>query len=423
MAATISLGQATYLIDFANGQAAHGRTPPYVQFATDFDTNFVTLRTTVNQLVAEISAIQGTNAGLGMDLVLVNDPAVTLENSGLIGTHSYVATIAVVTSTIDITAGDAMAAGVKVSSAANLNLSGPGGGAATHYLRLNASGVPAIDLNPSSSVVDIYTLTWDGAAYTAVTRAVQITFDGDEYKALRNRPATGSVWSALEYDAFSERVLAIERALSGLVTDGNAAAIGPFELVYAAGTVGLPAASFTSDPNTGLYSPAADQVGITTGGTLALLVDDNQQVDSPTQFRVRGNRTAVAQSVPDVTSTIIDFDEADETQIGDWTHNYASGTLSIREEYIVPVGGAGFYAISANAEFASNSTGDRRMTITQGGTDLAGDSKPAHGGAATQLCASTHRELAAGAVLRVEVEQDSGGNLDVTAVISAVRLW
>lgn len=41
----------------------------------------------------------------------------------------------------------------------------------------------------------------------------------------------------------------------------------------AAGTAASPTIKFTGDPNTGLYSPGADQVAITTGGTGRLFVD------------------------------------------------------------------------------------------------------------------------------------------------------
>ena len=48
MASKIVVGLSTYLIDFANGQAAF-RTPPYTQYSTDHDTNYITLRNKVNE--------------------------------------------------------------------------------------------------------------------------------------------------------------------------------------------------------------------------------------------------------------------------------------------------------------------------------------------------------------------------------------
>jgi len=43
--------------------------------------------------------------------------------------------------------------------------------------------------------------------------------------------------------------------------------------VFASGTAALPSISFISDPNTGIYSPGADQVAVATNGTQRLTVD------------------------------------------------------------------------------------------------------------------------------------------------------
>ena len=48
--------------------------------------------------------------------------------------------------------------------------------------------------------------------------------------------------------------------------------------VFAAGTASNPSISFTSDPNTGIYSPGADQVAISTNGTGRLFVDASGNV-------------------------------------------------------------------------------------------------------------------------------------------------
>ena len=48
--------------------------------------------------------------------------------------------------------------------------------------------------------------------------------------------------------------------------------------VFAAGSAANPSISFTSDPNTGIYSPGADQVAISTNGTGRLFVDSSGNV-------------------------------------------------------------------------------------------------------------------------------------------------
>jgi hypothetical protein len=48
--------------------------------------------------------------------------------------------------------------------------------------------------------------------------------------------------------------------------------------VFALGTAALPSISFVSDPNTGIYSPGADQVAVATNGTGRLFIDVNGNV-------------------------------------------------------------------------------------------------------------------------------------------------
>jgi hypothetical protein len=48
--------------------------------------------------------------------------------------------------------------------------------------------------------------------------------------------------------------------------------------VFALGTAALPSISFVSDPNTGIYSPGADQVAVATNGTGRLFIDANGSI-------------------------------------------------------------------------------------------------------------------------------------------------
>ena len=43
----------------------------------------------------------------------------------------------------------------------------------------------------------------------------------------------------------------------------------------ALGSASAPTFSFTADPNTGVYSPGADQLAVTTGGTGRLFIDSS----------------------------------------------------------------------------------------------------------------------------------------------------
>ena len=85
--------------------------------------------------------------------------------------------------------------------------------------------------------------------------------------------------------------------LSGTTVTGN---IGQFTSltgatttmtsgVFALGTEPLPSISFVSDPNTGIYSPGADQLAVATNGTGKVLVDTNGTILVNTTIQATSN--------------------------------------------------------------------------------------------------------------------------------------
>ena len=60
-----------------------------------------------------------------------------------------------------------------------------------------------------------------------------------------------------------------------LVTNGSGALSFTSDVMLAAGSAGSPSLYFSGDTNTGIYSPGADQVGISTGGTGRVFVQSN----------------------------------------------------------------------------------------------------------------------------------------------------
>lgn len=453
MATQIVVGLSTYLIDFAGGQVGF-RTPPYTQYATDLDTNFVTLRTTINQMIGELNALAGPNAGLGIDLLQFDRAGRSggTLSSGLVGADSYRVTIGAPTSNLDVSKGVALISGTKVSAAGTTVLAGSGG-AGTRWVALDVNGVPTLQLNSGLAALDVYSAAWNGAAFTSVTRLAEVFFDGDEYERMRDRAVLAPSWSAKKYESFSGRLRAIERLLAGLATDEDAAAIGPPAL--AAGAVGAPSLTFNGDTNTGIYSPAADQVAISTAGVQRFLVttqvffaggsagspglaptgdpntglfgtgsdvlgfatagaecgrfDPTGNLDLALNSRVKGVRST-AQSIADNTPTLVDFNAADAFDVGAW-HDHASGTLSVRQEFTVPAGADGLYLIVADYEWASptNAT-DLVIEVTVGGVadpsrveDQIPAAKPRQG----QLLLV--RSLAAADVVRMQVTQDDTG--------------
>jgi len=82
-------------------------------------------------------------------------------------------------------------------------------------------------------------------------------------------------------------------------------------LAVTAGTAALPGIAVSGDPNTGIYSPGADQIGIATGGTSRIVVDasGNVNIDSNTLYvDAANNRVGIGTTSPlyplDVNGTI-----------------------------------------------------------------------------------------------------------------------
>jgi hypothetical protein len=73
------------------------------------------------------------------------------------------------------------------------------------------------------------------------------------------------------------------------------------DISLSAGTAGAPSLYFTGDTNTGIYSPGADQVAVSTGGTARITVDasGNVNIDSNTVYvDAANNRVGIGDSAP-----------------------------------------------------------------------------------------------------------------------------
>ena len=485
MAAKIVVGLATYLQDFDNLQGGL-RTNPYTQYATDLDTSFTTLRTTINLMIDELAAVQGPNAGLGVDLLVFNDPerlssgepndAAGANLSGFVGIASgEVAVTGGGSNEITIDAGTYLVGGTAVRSTTGATIVGTGG-AGTRYVSIDLNGAYYVSATAGAHSMDLWSITWNGTAYTGgFTRRQQVFFDGDEYEAMRARPAAGTspiTLPALRFETFHDRLEAIERLLAGFATDNKGNALG--QPALRAGTQGAPGLAFESDPNTGIYQAAADQCAITTGGAVRLTCtsttitatvsfhgfagslgdptygfsgdantgmfsdvadtlkfatngvlagqfDPQGNLDLPTNARVQG--VAPSQSIADNTATLVDFSSADTFDQGNGTdtwHNHASGTLATRQEFTVPTGCDGTYMISVFWQWASPTNATQiTIEVTINGTaqaEVVQDRITATTARAGSL--SMVKVLAATNVLRVRVTQDDTGGasaLNLTA--------
>ena len=120
------------------------------------------------------------------------------------------------------------------------------------------------------------------------------------------------------------------------------------------GTAAAPSISFNGDPNTGIYSPGADQVAISTNGTGRLFVDANGDVGVGTaslgnKFEVAGNALLRANG---------------QLKLGDATNQQVS---------IIQNSGA---ANTSQIEFLTGSTPTERLRITSDGKLGLGTSSP-----------------------------------------------
>ena len=104
------------------------------------------------------------------------------------------------------------------------------------------------------------------------------------------------------------------------------------------------------------------------------------------------------------------------------THNGHS-TSTNTDQYVIPTGWDGVWTLTGCGTFAANATGSRGARWTQNGTPInnAEHMLPNNGaGTASRIPAPTISEnFAAGDVIRLELFQDRGGNLD-TVVSTAI---
>jgi hypothetical protein len=137
------------------------------------------------------------------------------------------------------------------------------------------------------------------------------------------------------------------------------------------GSAGAPSIYFkTSGTDTGLYSPGADQVGISTGGTARVIVDSNGATlngQGDLRFADSDSSHFIALQAPatittDVTLTL---PSADGTS-GQFISTDGSGTLS----FATPASGASNLADGSAATPSVNYSADTNTGIFRAGNDL-----------------------------------------------------
>lgn len=273
MAVKLSTDTSIYFVNFATGNDFTPST--YVTYANDLDDNFLAIRTSLNQAIDEINALSGTNAVLVMHVVEADDPDATppkpgVVNEGVLGQHSYFVQVGSPTSEVDVAPGAALLASAgRVVSTITVALPGSGG-AGTRWIAIDVNGVPSLETLAGQQALDIASITWDGAAFTAGTEVqlAEILLDGDDYILSRRRPANGGwaakITTAAAFRAVADRFQAIERALTGFSTDAAGDAVSNIGFAGNVTTPGLipTDGSSTRDTGTGFFRQALNSIGL-----------------------------------------------------------------------------------------------------------------------------------------------------------------
>lgn len=279
MATKIPIGTSSYFTDFDGGQG--GGASNYFTYAADQDTNFLLLRTTINQMIDEISAVSGPNATIALDLVRWDDDENPIDSSepvhGVIGPASYEVSVEG-GGTLKVRKGQVLVNLQKNTLVSDLTGLTSSGGAGTRYVALDANGQVFIESAADQRSADLATVTWDGAQFTAgtVVHLLPVLFDGDSWAECQDRAVTPDVatLAAYTFRRVASRIRALELFLSGHSTGEEGEAIaGPIALLP--GAVGAPAlilgdGSSTWDSSTGWYRQAAGVWGFSGAGTLIL---------------------------------------------------------------------------------------------------------------------------------------------------------
>jgi hypothetical protein len=227
--------------DFAGGQGAGAE--DYVAYATDLDDNFIAIEGDINTIDAKVQSVVGTNTVLALRSAEINDPiGIGPEVGGVIGAHSYRASVnGGDAKLLDITAGTVLGAGSVLAE----NVIGQTLAAGTltvlteYYISVGINGTMNVpDLLPGQGLADIAKCTtdntsnpdteWDPATLKRtgespgdVSPTVSVLLDGDDVAHIKRRETadSGSPFPDAQYRTVEDRLIAIERLLSGLITD------------------------------------------------------------------------------------------------------------------------------------------------------------------------------------------------------------
>lgn len=248
------------------------------------------------------------------------------------------------------------------------------------YIISNASGATVrADIN---SVLAAIITNNSGATAPSTTYSYQFWADTTT-GILKQRNAANSAW--IDIGTMASTNLGLLSLAGGTMTGAILAAVG---------AVGTPSYSFTGDPDTGVYHPAANQLGLVAGGTeyinlsslganflgtgqLKLPVGTTaQRTGSPAQGMARFNSTLGCEEIYNGTAWISTGTLSGSAKA--WVNFNGTGTVAIRDSFNVASitdNGAGDYTVNyttamSNANYAVIASKQDNATNLSGHVDL-----------------------------------------------------
>jgi hypothetical protein len=241
--------------------------------------------------------------------------------------------------------------------------------------------------NPSTNVLTVGTVSGalSGNAATATTLQTARTINGTSFDGSAN--ITTASWGTARtingssIDGSANVTTAnwgTARTIWGQSIDGSANITAP--VLPAAGSAAAPAFSTSGDTNTGMYFPAADQVGVSAGGTVRLTVTTAQFTATLPWRGQNGTAAAPAFSASADTNTGIYFPAADTIAIVEGgtevirvnsASNVGVGNTAPTEKLDVTGSVKGTQVISGNGIFVNSAAITANYTVPTGSNAMS----------------------------------------------------
>ena len=205
--------------------------------------------------------------------------------------------------------------------------------------------LPIVDISEAVAADKNKNITYGellASAPAGSAAAPSFSFDGDPNSGL--------------YSAGADQV-AITTGGTARLTTSTTAVTSTLPIAHPLGAVGTPSITFTGDLNTGVFSPGADQIAITTGGTGRLFIDSSGRL-------LAGTSTARSNFFGTTLSSVAQI-EGTGGALGRGALSVINNDVSNNPPYVL-LGRSGAASLSSNAAVVN---GSRLGTLTFHGAD------------------------------------------------------